>query len=598
MSTTRPRSLGALLAVTACLFAAPADARLEGVPYLDNETIGLARAVGQAVDMPADVFDNEQWGMALLESLELGGDMMGPLRYLIAFSAYSVAQTASHTPAWREPYRELLAGFIEKMLQRPAWEDWILVWDGVSPLGPDNIMYSGHLVYMMTLYRHLFGDTRYEVEGVDIVDPALGITAHTDAHLLAQDLADQAATYSDAAGASTLSIACEPGRIFVPCNTPHRVHQVLYDRLYGTSLSATNAAWLDWVRAEMYDPTHGVLYDLYWPFGRYEQTPSPESVPEREDRLSGLYNGWSIWLIHVLDPEWAAELYVAYKAYFVARGADSPLAGGATVMADGRGSGFVKLGLDLVSTGFAMIVTRLFDDTELYSELEASWNGFFGEPVWTQGHTVWSHHNAVLPLLVPNAYHLLARTTSPEHNARTIALGPVGDERFDAPYLAAVGHDAVFVNQAFWDTTPGAERLVLTVNGGGAVHQPTTLSVANLDPQLHWAVTRNGEPWGAALVDGDQLTITTPALTTTEETYLVQTYEPTPPPAAEPTPEPTPEPPEEEPAPVAAEPVVDSPAPSASGGCSGSPAPAAPPALLLLLLLAVTGRRFLPRRER
>ncbi|MFT7622194.1 MAG: hypothetical protein ACI9WU_001362 [Myxococcota bacterium] len=32
----------------------------------------------------------------------------------------------------------------------------------VNPLGPDNIMYRGHLAYMMAMYRQQLGDTKYE----------------------------------------------------------------------------------------------------------------------------------------------------------------------------------------------------------------------------------------------------------------------------------------------------------------------------------------------------------------------------------------------------------------------------------------------------
>ena len=181
-----PRFGVAAFGAVAFSLAAPAWAQVEGYPVLDNETIGLARAVSMAVEGAPETFDESQWGIELIQSFgDVGG--MSPFRYLIAFSGYSVAQTAAVTPAWREPYQRSSAGFLDKMAQPIAWEDFLTVWGGADPFGPDNVMYTGHLVYMMTLHRQLFGDDLYE--GPYVVVGTDGSTYQTDVVALTASIA-------------------------------------------------------------------------------------------------------------------------------------------------------------------------------------------------------------------------------------------------------------------------------------------------------------------------------------------------------------------------------------------------------------------------
>ena len=578
MLHTARRVAAAAVLSAGVLFAAPSWARVDDVPYLDNETIGLCRAVAQAADGPVDVFEEELWGLDALDQLLRGGDAMSPERYLVAFSGYAVAHAAMHTPAYFEPNRQALDLFIQKMLLHVSWDDWLMDWGGTSPLGPDNIMYTGHLLLMITLQRQLFDDPTYDEPFV--LSMPDGPVFTTSADELASSLAQQADDYLDAAADHTYGIACEPGRIFVPCNTPHRLATILHDRLHGTQHADSNPVWVDWVQQRMVDDETGVLYDLYWPFGNGQGEPGPGAVPAREDRLSGMYNGWSLWFLHGIDEAWSNDMYESYRAYFVTTDEVT----GMTIVSDRTGGdGLLARGLNLASTGFGMVVAGLFGDAPLQQELLASWDDAFGAAQWDAEGRAYSHSGSMFPRLIPDAFHLLARTVTPETNWVTNASE---QNAFDptAPRVRRLTNEAAFVNQAFYDAD--AQRLIVTVNGGAATTEPTDIVVTNVDSGSNLFVTRNGEPFDAVRWDGGDLVVTTPPLTDAEESYVI-------------SPE-VPDEPDASPGPrdASAGDAGDSPGASSGCGCAaaGTPARGLGAVAAVVMALLVSGARR--RRQR
>lgn len=498
--------------------ASPASARVPGVPYLDNESIGLFRSLAEATAAPADAFDEDQWALETITNLTSSGDGMGPGRYLIAFSAYAIAHAARQTPAWREPYRVALDGSIARMLQPVAWRDWLEVWKRPSPLGPDNIMYTGHLVHMMTLYRHLFNDRKYEQPTTLTYDD--GRTFETDVRSLSQAIAAQAAGNVDTAGQHFYGVACEPGRVFVPCNTPHRANQLLFDRIYGTDLSSSNGAWVDWVKANMVHADTGVLSSLYWPFGANQQTPTGQ-LPRRDEGLDGIYNAWSIWLLQAVDPTWAAELYPPFKAYFLRRGAESVYDDGRPVIMDRvGGSGLQAQAASLLATGFGLVLAHLFDDRTTYDELSASWITAFGEAQWSDDGASMSYRRVIYPRVFQNTFPLLARTTTPDSNPRSVATDAWSEKRFEQPFIERLGDERAFVNQAFYDEA--TQRLVITVNGGRAVTGAMDVVVARWPAGADPVVRRDGKVWSDWRQENGRLVIHTAPLSAQEESYVVE----------------------------------------------------------------------------
>lgn len=519
--------LAAALALAAALFTIfasgrPAHARVDGVPYLDNDTIGLFRALAAAAAGPPEVFDEEQWAISLIDKVLPAGESMGPARYLIAFSGYAVAQTARHTPAYRAPYRAALDTFIQRMLQPPAWRDWVEVWKGESPLGPDNIMYTGHLVHMMTLYRDLSGDRKYEQP------TAFGFDRFrytTEVRSLAASIAAQAEGAVDGKGARTYGVACEPGRVYLPCNTPHRLNQILFDRMYGTRYATSNDQWIAWIKSNMVHSS-GVLYDLYWPYGKGQPRP-PGTAPVRDEELHGVYNAWSVWYLDAIDRAWAEALWGAIKARFVKRGAASPYGDGRTMLVDRPGdTSLTAASMNMLATGFGMVAARELGDEALAEELGRSWDKLFGGAVWSDDGTRFGYEQVVYPRVFQNMFPLLARTTTAEVNQRALATARWDEGRFAEPMLERVSDERTFVNQAFYD--PAAKRLIVTCNGGAATRGRTELVIANLDAGAPYTVRRDGAVYRAWRWDGAKLVITTPPLGAREESYVIEPGAPPP----------------------------------------------------------------------
>ncbi len=496
---------GLLCAISALIVAQSAQAQVDGYPLIDNESIGLVRALGQAVEGPPDVYDEVQWSRALIEQMDAAG-VMSPFRYLIAFSAYAVAHASLHTPAYREPYGAIYRGYLRKMEQPEAWEDYVIVWGGESPLH-ENIMYTGHLAYMMTIDQQLYGANPAEF----VLTATDGRQWTGDYMSLMASLADQAANGVDADGEPTWGIACEPGQVFVPCNTPHRVAELLFDELHGTERNDTLPEWLEWVDTEMLDAEHQVLHDLYLPFGDVN-----DDTARRTSRLSGTYNGWTLWFLLALDEDKARELYANYVDYFVLRGPDSTYGDGRTVVIDQHGGDdLFAWVMDLISTGFGMATAQAFGDEALVTELQESWDLAMGPAEWQEEHAVWTHTAVMLPRVFQNSFDLLSRTIDP---ADPMGLASAPWDGL-SPHLSRVSNDAVFVNQAVYDAEQ--DKLILTVNGGRAVSEPVVLSVAQLDPSGDWQVLRNGAPHSKWSFDGGLLEITTPALSPEMESYVV-----------------------------------------------------------------------------
>ena len=221
-----------------------------------------------------------------------------------------------------------------------------------------------------------------------------------------------------------------------------------------------------------------------------------------------------------LDGAWSKELYPAYKQTFVVSGQASPEPDGRTMVLDRTGAtGLSGDALNLVATGFGMVVARQFSDDALYAELEATWTLNFGAPEWTADGTQLRRTFPLIPLMIQNGFPLLARSTTDELNLATLSQLPWQPERFAQPFLESVAGGMVFVNQAFYDAQE--DSLILTINGGEANAGAAVLTVAQLSPDETYTVRREAELYDEWRWDDDKLLITTPHLSPAEETYVV-----------------------------------------------------------------------------
>ena len=520
--------IGAALSMLAASMTHPGSARAQAwdgergdhrAPFLDNETLSLFRYMTANDGEPSELRDR-YWGSEALYD-EIASDAMAPLRYLLAFSAYAVAQAAQHTPAYRGPYVEALGGYIERMRLPRAWHDWLDHW-GDNPIGPDNIMYTGHLAMMFSLYEQLSGDMKYG-SGFELVADD-GRRFSTDSQSLYAYLAEQGAASTDSNGEHHFGIACEPGMVFVPCNMPHRLGFILNDELHGTNYAASNAEYMDWLKSNMVRPDLGVLFHLMMP---------GESPPMREPTLSGLYNGWSILSLEAMDEDFARQLYARYDEVFVRRGLQSTFgAGTATVMDDPAAQGdFLSRALNSIATAFGMSLARSMGDESTYEQLAAGWDKLFGAPAYSQDGMWFYYRSPVYPPVVPNAGAFWARVTSADVNFRSLAHAPFDALRFTEPNVEELSNPGALVNQAYYDRE--RRELVVTVNGGRSTTEATDIVIGNLTLGEPHTVLRHAGPEGGDVyrrvraTDGG-LVITTPPLTADLETYVIRPGAPPP----------------------------------------------------------------------
>lgn len=198
-------------------------------------------------------------------SRQLPGDWsdMGPFdptnegddayRYQLAYMSYALAVAQYHyVPSYKELYRDTFRRLIQKMLRHDVWAYWELTSRGSKVMNPDleelvdgwvdpvsnkNIMFSGHLLMMVSLYEMLYRDGFFSQPGsltFECRPPFRGLGPQDfeyDFHSLARVIADQ---FKSSHG---LGCECEPNGVFVYCNQFPLLGLMNYDHIYGTDLA-------------------------------------------------------------------------------------------------------------------------------------------------------------------------------------------------------------------------------------------------------------------------------------------------------------------------------------------------------------------------
>lgn len=155
-------------------------------------------------------------------------------RYQIATMAYGAGVAHyHHLPAMRSLFKPLLRGLIRKMLRREVWGYWYLTSQSGNRLDPglqslrkpwadpivkENIMYSGHLLLMTSLYAMLFDDDEFERPESLIFywDPLFWGMGPEKFSYSTQSL--QEAILKEMERGGWAGVCCEPNLIFVVCN--------------------------------------------------------------------------------------------------------------------------------------------------------------------------------------------------------------------------------------------------------------------------------------------------------------------------------------------------------------------------------------------
>ncbi|KAL3477569.1 hypothetical protein BJX99DRAFT_246137 [Aspergillus californicus] len=167
-------------------------------------------------------------------SQDPGQEWVDAYRYQLATMAYAAGAAHYHRlPLVRSVFKSLMASLIEKMLHRDVWGYWFLTshsgkfvdpdltelrkpW--ADPIVDENIMYSGHLLLMVSLYTMLFNDDRYNEPGAltfkwRTIFWGMGPESFSYTR---QSL--QQAILTQMEREKWLGVCCEPNSIFIVCN--------------------------------------------------------------------------------------------------------------------------------------------------------------------------------------------------------------------------------------------------------------------------------------------------------------------------------------------------------------------------------------------
>lgn len=155
-------------------------------------------------------------------------------RYQIATMSYATGVTHYHRlPALRSVFRTLLDQLIHKMLRRDVWAYWYLTSQSGTFVDPDltelrkpwpdpvrreNIMYSGHLLLMVSLHAMLFDSDRYEEAGALTFDwnPMFFGFGPEKFPYCRSSL--QKAIVDEMERSGWMGVCCEPNCVFIICN--------------------------------------------------------------------------------------------------------------------------------------------------------------------------------------------------------------------------------------------------------------------------------------------------------------------------------------------------------------------------------------------
>ncbi len=165
---------------------------------------------------------------------DLGQELFDAYRFQLANMTYAASLAHYHRlPALRGVFKPLLRRLIHKMLRRDVWGYWYNTSSGSKFLDPsltelrkpwadpvvrENIMYSGHLLLMVSLYTMLFDDDEFEKPNSIVFDwdPRFWGLGSEKFQYSISSLQQIILTEMEQNG--WLGVCCEPNVVFVVCN--------------------------------------------------------------------------------------------------------------------------------------------------------------------------------------------------------------------------------------------------------------------------------------------------------------------------------------------------------------------------------------------
>ncbi|CAO2650781.1 Nn.00g020730.m01.CDS01 [Neocucurbitaria sp. VM-36] len=252
---------------------------------------------------------------SLMGSSDPGQEWLDGYRYQLATMAYAAGAAHFHRmPALRSLFKTLLEQLIGRMLRREVWGYWFLTSHSGKLVDPDlkelrkpwadpiireNIMYSGHLLLMVSLYTMLFNDDRYNEEG------ALTFRWHPIFWGMGPETFSytrktlQEAILREMEREKWVGVCCEPNSIFVVCNQFPLIAMRYNDIHDGTDIAPTVAKRYvaAWEEKGMIQE-NGFIVNWY----------SPKQGIIRQAHDIG-FSAWASAFMNAWNPTFAAQNY-------------------------------------------------------------------------------------------------------------------------------------------------------------------------------------------------------------------------------------------------------------------------------------------------
>lgn len=167
-------------------------------------------------------------------SIDPGQESFEAYRYQIATMAYAAGLAHYHRlPALRSVFRSLFERLIHKMLRRDVWGYWYLTSQSGKWVDPDitelrkpwpdpvrreNIMYSGHLLLMVSLHGMLFDSDKYDQPGALTFNWNPMMFGMGPEKFPYNRSSLQKAIFDEFERTGWMGVCCEPNCVFVICN--------------------------------------------------------------------------------------------------------------------------------------------------------------------------------------------------------------------------------------------------------------------------------------------------------------------------------------------------------------------------------------------
>ncbi len=438
------------------------------------------------------------------------GSNFGSYQYQIGFMAYALGVTQYHlTPAYREIYQQASNRLIEKMLHKDVWDYWermskkevLFAVDGTrkeysepdwlgwrDPNIKSNIMYSGHLLQMVSLYEMLFDDRRYDRPG-SLSFSFSPIEYGADPTIVEYDHQKLVEVIYDQFGEDDYrGIECERGAVYTECNQHPILGLIQYDQKHETDFAADVTRGFEQTildRGYISPVTHTNMY--------YLDVRQDEVVPA----TWAWSDGWNGHAHHVWAKSYTEANYQDQVKLYVPS------------MFRGEPGSDMGWTVSFDFGWFALLASEVGDTKTVEAMLEYADRHF--NPVWKNGAYFYPHTpdyrsdhlrdsqgfiRNVNPL-TGNALIGFARLNPPD-GLWELYNHPWEEQHFAAPFISDVEYLEASVSQAIYDDARDA--LIVTLVPGPVEAASTTFTINQLDPSKDYAIFKDGELLGKVRV--------------------------------------------------------------------------------------------------